>query len=165
VPLPVAAEIDARLVVHGKHGNALHLERLARVRIEARLAWRLLSPEQQARITAKMKQYAGQKFTVVTYRLDDPEASNLGALIQQSLEAAGWQYLLSKPLDWLDTGVSIESATGGWAAHNLVDSLNAEGITTKQVNAEKYAQYPEMLFVVVGKKPPSGLEIPAIDQR
>jgi hypothetical protein len=107
-----------------------------------------------------MKEFSGQLFTVVTYRLDDPEASSLGALIQQSLERAGWKYSLSTPLDWLDTGVSVEIASSSAPklapiASALVDGLNAQGVATKRVHTEKYERYPDTIFVVVGKKPPS----------
>jgi hypothetical protein len=140
-------------------------ERLARLKIEARLAWRLLTPEQGANITTRMRQYAGQPFAVVTYRLDDPEASNLGASIQQSLEAAGWKYSLSRPLDWLDTGVSVELAESqapklGPIARDLVAALNAEGLATKQVHTDKYEKYPDTIFIIVGKKPPTSIDLP-----
>jgi hypothetical protein len=134
-------------------------ERLARLKIEARLAWRVLNDEAKARVTASMKPFAGRQFAVITYR-DDPEANNLGAALRQSLEAAGLTYLRFEPLDWLDTGVSVEVTNPPkkallLAANSLARALNSEGIATKEVHHEKYGQHPLVLFVVVGKKPPT----------
>ena len=85
-----------------------------------------------------------------------------GALIRQSLEQAGWLYEYAGPLTWLDSGVSDETGHNGRSqeARALVEALNEEGIVAKQVIAEKYNDNPKRIVVVVGKKPPTSVELP-----
>lgn len=66
-------------------------ERLARAKIEEKLAWRALSREQQGRISSKLHPFLGQEFTIVTYA-DDAEAINLRDSMFTILQSAGWQY-------------------------------------------------------------------------
>jgi hypothetical protein len=135
-------------------------------RLRQGASWRLLRLEQKARITDAMKGFKGQQFAILTYR-DDLESSNLGALVKEALIAAGWKYIPSQPLNWLVSRVSIEIAELpdavtkiGPLAAKLVATLNAEGIATDEVHAPKYNKYPSVIFVVVGKKPPTGIDIP-----
>jgi hypothetical protein len=144
-------------------------EKAAAARLETEtirrgVAWRFLSGDQKARITSQMAQFKGQKFAMLTYRIDDQEAANLSAAIEVTLTAAGWIPLPAAPLSWLDSGVSVETAHGDSnvprIAAKLVDSLNAEKIVTKRVLADKYSEHADVIFVVVAKKPPSGLDLP-----
>lgn len=45
-------------------------ERLARVKIEEKLAWRDLSPEQEKSLSSKMQPFTGQRFKLITYQDD-----------------------------------------------------------------------------------------------
>jgi hypothetical protein len=45
-------------------------ERLARVKIEERLAWLDLSPEQEKSLSSKMQPFTGQRFKLITYQDD-----------------------------------------------------------------------------------------------
>jgi hypothetical protein len=73
-------------------------ERLARVKIEEKLAPRSLSEEQQQRLIAKWKLFAGQKVEVfVAY--DEEEVLNTGKLIERMLRSAGWSVKSERELE------------------------------------------------------------------
>jgi len=63
-------------------------ERLARLRIEERLAWRRVSPKEHSAIVAALKQYAGTRVYVV--KLGDPEAGVFADDLMKTLTDSKW---------------------------------------------------------------------------
>jgi hypothetical protein len=69
-------------------------ERLARVKIEEKLAPRHLAPEQMARVTAHLKRFAGQRINVFAFTTDQ-ETVGIANQIIAALQAAKWQLSIS----------------------------------------------------------------------
>jgi hypothetical protein len=81
-----SAEANARAAEANKIAEE---ERLARVKLEARLAPRSLGEESRNAITTAVKQFAPQQFDVLWYP-DDQETGNLANEVFLSLRDAGW---------------------------------------------------------------------------
>lgn len=157
-------EADKEIAAANERAAAANLET---ERLRQGLSWRLLRPSQKARITERMKQYAGQEFIVITYREIDHESFDLGLAIEACLTEAGWRCLGSGILSWRETGISVESGEGPnstrieFAAHDLTESLNEEGLSTKQtIKHPVHNEHNNAVVIVVGRKPPTGLELP-----
>jgi hypothetical protein len=152
-----AAEANARAAEANEKAEQ---ERLARVKIEQRLADRVLTDAQVEAIADKLKPFAGQEYRVTTY-WDLKEPLALANRIHQSLTRAGWKY--SKP----EGATALFSGIGGVqvyvhpdanevvqaAATALVSALTAEDIETdmRQQNAPNNPDIK--LYVNVGTKP------------
>lgn len=166
-----AKEIEGTKLEAATANKEAAIARLAAERLRLRFVWRMIDSEPRKRISEKMRVFAPQKFSVLTYRNDDPEASNFGANIRSSLEDAGWQFVDVGPLPWLTTGLWLAWVNGSGAklgpvAQVLGNALTDEGVQPNGYeSSERYQEHPEVLFVIVGKKPPSGLEIPSLDNR
>jgi hypothetical protein len=136
-------------------------ERLARVKLEARLAPRSLKGESQKAVANAIRAFAPQSFDILWYA-DDPESHDLANDIYAAFQHAGW--VLDSSNSWLGfsviLGVVIEFApsatdTVGTAGDALAAALQEEGIDAKaqsRVDDEKEKQ-PERLRIKVGKKP------------
>jgi hypothetical protein len=74
-------------------------ERLARVKIEERLAWRRISPRQHDVFVEELKPFAGSLAVVSAFSNADIESKTFASDISQVLKDAGWK----APLDLTNT--------------------------------------------------------------
>jgi len=80
-----AAEATARAA---EASSKAELERLARTRLEAQIAPRRLSAEQQTFVSDTLRRFSGRSVTLTSYSLD-VEAAVLGRQLKAALESAG----------------------------------------------------------------------------
>jgi len=137
-------------------------EKLARVKLETRLAPRSLSTESRQIISAELKQFAPQVFDILWY-LDDKESQNLANEVFATLTDAGW--VLNHGKEWLGfglvLGVRIEYAPSkadefGAASNALASALQKAGIdatVNPNPEQEKPDRFPDRIRIRVGKKP------------
>jgi hypothetical protein len=112
-------------------------ERLARVELEARLAPRTLSLEQQVRIRSELTKLAGQ-YVTITFINDSFEAAAFASQIRDVLSGAKWVITLFAPMtpggNGLPTsirgvGLMTEPPVGSKvAAAALLSALTKEGV-------------------------------------
>lgn len=136
-------------------------EKLARVKIEQRLADRVLTDAQLATIADKVRPFSGQEYQVTTFwELREPLA--ISNRIHQALTLAGWTYIphgqggafllggLSGVQVWIhpDADVQVKNA-----ANSLVSALNDEDIAA--VLKQQNPQNPKdnKIALNVGTKP------------
>jgi hypothetical protein len=151
-----AAEATARAAEANRIAEE---EKLARVKLEARLAPRLLPGESQQAVVNAIKQFAPQSFDIVLYA-DDPESTHLADDIDAICHRAGWVEESSNSwLFTLVTGVVVEFApskadTVGIAGNALALALRKEGIdaTAQPRDDDDKEKQPERLRIKVGKK-------------
>lgn len=106
-------------------------EKLARLKIEERLAPRLLSKEQSDKLTAAIGKFPGQKIEIMEYSLSR-EASSLSKQIQAALGAAKWDTKVIGMMGGaeLEPGIHILIAQGQTefpAVIALVQTLKEQG--------------------------------------
>jgi hypothetical protein len=134
-------------------------ERLARIKIEEKLAPRSLGQKQQGRIASELKTFAGQEFDVFTHRLDDPEAVNFSVQLVDILRAAGWvRNGKGGQRWWMTEGVFVgvpknASTRTTQAVGSLVSALSAEGILAANHNPYPEEGDKETIPIIVAKKP------------
>ncbi len=134
-------------------------ERLARVKIEGKLAPRNLSSDQQRRIADKLRVFAGQKFEIFPHRLEDKEATNFARRLGITLQAAGWKQQNNGGRRWWMTeGVFVgapKNATAkvADAVSSLVLALSAERILAANHNPYPNEGDSETIPIIVAKKP------------
>lgn len=100
-------------------------EKLARLKIEARLADRQLTDKQIAIIASKLRSFAGQEFQLTTYsQLTETKA--FADRIQSALSRAGWKFIAPDP---------SASLLAGTAGVNLYVHPEASELTQKAAKA------------------------------
>jgi hypothetical protein len=153
-----AAEATARAAEANRIAEE---EKLARVKLETRLAPRRLSAESQEAVVNAIKRFTPQSFDILSYA-DDPESTRLANDIYAILQRAGWldESSSNSWLFTLITGVVVEFApskadTVGLAGNALALALRKEGVgATAQPRADDDKEkQPEKLRIKVGKKP------------
>jgi hypothetical protein len=152
-----SAEANARAAEANKIAEE---ERLARVKIETRLAPRSLSQESRNSISQAVKQFAPQTFDILWYP-DDQESLNFANQIFAALKDAGW--ILNRSDSWLGfsltLGVVIEfipakSQEFGPAAKALAEALQKEGVAaTVELQPGIEEKIADRIKIRVGKKP------------
>ncbi len=132
-------------------------DRLARVKIEQKLAPRSLSGEQQLAVVEGIKRFAPQPFRFVSYQ-DDPEVVHLVHGLIRVLIGAGWKGLPAKGflMAQLEFGVRIEyapekAAEYAGAANALASALNEAGLAAEA--GVKASIDADSITIRVGKKP------------
>jgi hypothetical protein len=65
-------------------------ERLARIKIEERVAWRRLTPDQRSAIASRLKLFSGQQ-ALLQYNVNDLEADAFALDIASALQSAKWR--------------------------------------------------------------------------
>jgi hypothetical protein len=134
-------------------------ERLARVKIEERIAWRTLTQEQQHRIRNELMPFSGQEFSLATYR-DDQECMGLYNTLNSIAVAAGWKYpnpTWGTLLGILEQGITLRLSPSAneitkHAANALATALKHEGMATTIV-FDPPAAPVNSIQIRVGKKP------------
>lgn len=102
--------------------------------LQTKLSPRVLTPEQQERIAAEVKPFAGLVFEIMTYP-GDAEPAALAKTITSVLTAAGWELrpvkgtLLGSATGLVVTVIREADEKQREAAATLVSALNTEGIT------------------------------------
>ena len=127
-------------------------ERLARLRLEARLAPRSLSPAQQRDLGEKLKLFKGSAVDIFVYG-ETPEILNITTSIESVLqsESVGWNAKF-----WVVTGggavtgILVLTRSGSdaptlQAARSLLAGLNSEGISASPWKPFTEADTPGML--------------------
>lgn len=146
-------------------------ERLARVQLEAKLAPRSISREQEERVQAEISRLAGQ-YVTVTFD-NNPEAAAFASQIESVLRSAGWVIAGFSPTI---PGTGLPIARGVLvmpeppeqskaAARVLLSALTKEGIVAslvpmdrkKGVEEDLYLNSPDPIYkrvlVLVGSHP------------
>jgi hypothetical protein len=131
---------------------------------------RALESEQQRRIIAKIRVFAGSPFEFVGY--DDPESVDFARTIAEILLGAGWKIAARQTNEvWMGisllpdifmrtgpvSGILIQVAPSrlsnlGMAARALASALAAEGIVAKMQGNSEYEKTPNAIYVIIGKK-------------
>jgi hypothetical protein len=165
----IRADADARIAEATQRAaeanRTAEQERLARIRIEERLAGWRLEPEAEARLIDKLKPYK------VPFALwVNPVEFRFMHIIDRVLRQAGWTWhqppisnpvfnilLDGKAAITYHSGITIELAQERWsdfgpAANALIQSLNAEGIAAKLNVVTAGAGDPTTLHVVIGNR-------------
>ena len=127
--------------------------------LEARLAPRSLTPEQQRVVVAAVTSFAGTQFQFTSYQ-DNAEVKGLVVSLIKLLLDAGWKGLPAQDflMDSLVEGVVVEYAPASRgalapAAAALVDSLNSQGITAEARENPELKDFADRIKIKVGKKP------------
>jgi len=123
-------------------GKLAEDERLARVELESKVAWRRLGAKEQSQIASHLKQFSGEP-ALIAHSPNDIEAATFATEIATALQMAGWK--VPEPLEILSlregpvplgtnpplpTGVRVWSTgdeTGRKAALAVVGELTSRG--------------------------------------
>lgn len=142
-------------------------EKLARVRIEGRIAWRRLDAGQANRILSVAKHFSGQEYALTVST--DPEAINLMEAVDELLQAAGWVRV--KPLGAVTTfedKASVGTKAGPLGFHiapskadsqlknvavRMMEVFDAVGIKSKAALDPELERVPSAINVVIASKP------------
>jgi hypothetical protein len=152
------ADANARAAEANQRAAALNLE-IVRLKTPRRL-----SPEQQQRMAATLKRFAGQKFSLTVGQ--EPEQLNLLADVKATLLSSGWvqvpptgfgDIMIGDAALGFGTGVIGRFAPATNAnireiAQTLADALNAEDIASKPEPDARVFD-PLTINVLVGTKP------------
>ena len=128
--------------------------------LQAKMAPRSLTLEQQSSLQDRLKAFSGQRFTVLTYQ-DDQETLSLSNMIYRVLLSSGWSYVNTRQFlgFFLITGVEVGVAPSraqdfGGAADALAFALSMQGIAASvKTEQEQDKTHPDLIVVRVGKKP------------
>lgn len=129
---------------------------------------RRLSTEQQNRVAARLRQFAGQKFDFNVYPESEPMA--LATMFDSMLKAAGWQRIPSRNGDIVVTvggetagtaylqGIEIfigpDDDSSVRALTELASAVSANGIPVTPHKLDQLKGKPNAIMVAVGNKPP-----------
>jgi hypothetical protein len=145
-------------------------ERLARIKIEEKMAWRHLSPEQQERIEVKLRPFAGERANVFIYSGDN-EINGIANEIGVALGGPkGAQWIVSgapeQPSGFTVSGILVEwkstaDTKAKEAANSLVSALKAEHLAVAGPSNEVprmrvtygHADDAAQIVITIGKKP------------
>ena len=104
-----AAQANERTAKLAKEAEA---ERLSRVKIEARVAWRQLTEQQKKDLANKLKKYPLQR-AEIRYNDGDSEAAAFASSIADALTRANWQVPTPEPLPLIFNGAPLPSTAVG----------------------------------------------------
>ncbi|MBX9823753.1 MAG: hypothetical protein K2Y27_02040 [Xanthobacteraceae bacterium] len=136
-------------------------EKLARVKIEERLADRSISDRQFGELIVMARPFAGQEYEVTTF-WDLREPMAISNRLSQALTVGGWNLKQPETGRWILGGLEgVEiyhhprSPNAARAARAITDALNSIGIaaTTKQKNVPADSEPEHKLSFNVGTKP------------
>jgi hypothetical protein len=142
-------------------------ESLARLQLEAELAWRRISKDSQSATAAHLVRLPGQ-LAQISYSAADLEAQSFASDIASALRGAKWevfepqgianmhQVLVTLRTDTpLEAGVTVTSTinrTSRAAASALVQELSALGFDAT-LSPTKFQQLTSTVFIFVGRRP------------
>lgn len=148
-----SAEANARAAEANRIAEG---ERLARVKIEEKLAPRSITPEQIAGLSRRLKPYAGIAIDILQIG-ESPEITHFRSLIEIPLRAAGLHPLSSTAVGsgsfiGLSVGVLADAnSSEKTAATALLSALNAEGIVTQNAGIVKREDWPGFIMAAKDK--------------
>jgi hypothetical protein len=145
-------------------------ERLERLKIQARLAPRTLSADQQQRIETRLKPFSGTPYELCVDPV--PEAINLLTIVDAILRSAGWSNKESAKTELRSiitlasgskveqgyfAGVVVELTKSMMPEHEssasaFVLALQAEGIDARGVILDDTDPSPKTLHIMIGSK-------------
>lgn len=129
-------------------------ERLARVKIEEKLAPRSITSGQIVGLSNKLKPYAGISIDILQFG-DTPEITNFRSLLEKPLRTAGLRVLTSTALGsfiGLSVGV-VEEANDSEknAATAILAAFNTEGIVALNGGMSKREHWPGFVMAPTGE--------------
>lgn len=132
-----ANERAKRAEEHAAQANSVaEQERLARVKIEERIAARHLTGDEEQEVATKLRRFAGQKINLVAYA-GDAEAIAIATQIGETLQRARWVVNASVVQEYSRAvaGILVEVGPGAdksslGAANSLVSALSKERLAT-----------------------------------
>lgn len=139
-----AAEANARAAEANKIAEG---ERLARVKIEEKLAPRSITQKQIDGLSKRLKPYSGIAIDILQIG-ESPEITNFRSLIENPLRAAGLNIFSSTAVGsgsftGLSVGVLIDANDSDKAAASaLLSALNAEGVAASDAGVSKREDWP-----------------------
>ncbi len=148
-----SAEANARAAEANKIAEG---ERLARVKIEEKLAPRSITREQIAGLSERLKPYAGISIDILQIG-ESPEITHFRSLIEIPLRTAGLHTLSSTAVGsgsfiGLSVGVLADANDSEkTAAIALISALNAEGITAGSAGIVKREDWPGFVMAPKGE--------------
>jgi len=150
-----AVERSAEANVRAAEANEkAEKERLARVKIEEKLAPRSLTPDQIAGLSKKLKPYAGISIDILQLG-ETPEITNFRSLIESPLRMAGLRVLTSTASGsfvGLSVGVVVDANDSEKiAAAALLSAFNMEGITALNEGMVKREAWPGLVMAPTGE--------------
>ena len=146
------AEANARAAEANEKTEA---EKLARLKIEERLADRNLSKQQEMEIAEKLRKYAGQVVSIIG--APTPEPTGVSYAINRALSAAGWAVTAIRSSDPRTLhGITVRNGVGGkkeasTAAQDLVNALSSCGLSVTGPVADPNAPADGVL-VIIGER-------------
>jgi hypothetical protein len=151
------AEANARAA---EANQKFESERIARLKLEQRLAPRVISMEQANIIGALLKRFSGQKYVFVTYQ-DDKEAMEFAGQINTVLsQMAGWTVEQSKGFLAFTLEFNVTASTDPAASDKTRDAaaamakaFSSVGIPATSAVTPGSTGEPDTIQVRVGKKP------------
>jgi len=159
----VIAGADARIAeaeARAAEANQIaEQERLARLKIEQRLADRSLSDEQVTAIAAAVRPFAGQEVEIVPYS-QNKESVSIANRILAAVTLGGWKFL--KPTKWVGLmggiiGVFVNvhpesSVRTRQAAAALVAALKEQGLVAEPKDKNNPDHPDNIITLTVGSK-------------
>jgi hypothetical protein len=148
-----SAEANARAAEANKIAEG---ERLARVKIEEKLAPRSITREQIVGLSKRLKPYAGISIDILQIG-ESPEITHFRSLIEIPLRAAGLRPLSSTAVGsgsfiGLSVGVLVDANDSEKAvATALLSAFNAEGITAENAGVVKREDWPGFVMAPKGE--------------
>lgn len=160
------AEIKSAIARAAEANRIAEAERLERIKIEEKLAWRSLTADQQQKIVSKLIKFPGTPFQVRVFQ--EPEALRFMNQILDILHSANWAQLpivaaMEITTKYGTVGVSLSAGVIinvdashesdlGPAGKALVTALAKERIAS-EFRIIKVERQPERIHVAIGKKP------------
>jgi hypothetical protein len=129
-------------------------ERLARLKIEERLAPRSLTAEQIHLLQTKLRQYTGQPVQI-SYLIGDVESQVYAAEFGQALGSAGWAVSPGLPsmFNFAGLAVRVQDPTSvPEAAEALAKTIEAMGITVQRIHTSNKVE-------ISGNRPSIGFDL------
>jgi hypothetical protein len=160
------AEIRSAIARAAEANKIAETERLERIKIEEKLAWRSLSADQQQQIISKLVRFRGAPFQVRVFQ--EPEALRFMNQMLDILHSANWTQLpivaaMEITTKYGTVGISLGAGVSiyvdashesdlGPAGKALAAALAKQRIASeyKIINIERQ---PDRIHVAIGKKP------------
>lgn len=147
-----SAEANARAAEANRIAEG---ERLARVKIEEKLAPRSITQKQIDGLSKRLKPYFGISIDILQIG-ESPEITHFRSLIENPLRAAGLSLFSSTAVGsgsfvGLSVGVLVDaSESDKIAASALLSALNAEGIAASNAGVSKRDEWPSFTMAPPG---------------
>lgn len=147
-----AAEANARAAEANKIAEG---ERLARLKIEERLAPRSIAATQASALSNRLKAYAGTSIDILRFG-DTPEIATFHRSIEKLLITAGWKVFSTTDRTGLTVvGLAVGLVSGHTKSDDaargaLLKGLNDEGITASAETMHQRNEWPSMTMQPAG---------------